>query len=135
MALIVTQLVPPRDHSRYRSLDQFYIFMISRNHFKGDRAVYCEPKLSTRSRNQDSIPVSDSGHRARMMSHRPRLRHSRVFGHFLPTVRHCSSLNFCTQQHHTAQESGGVWFFFATTPKHHRSAVLYCGYAKTPNRG
>ena len=26
---------------------------------------------------------------------------------------------FRTRQHHTTQESGGVWFFIAATPKHH----------------
>ena len=28
-------------------------------------------------------------------------------------------ITFRTRQHHTTQESGGVWFFIAATPKHH----------------
>ena len=40
-------------------------------------------------------------------------------------VRHeCTQVHdekraFRTRQHHTTQESGGVWFFIAATPKHH----------------
>ena len=44
---------------------------------------------------------------------------------------------FVPDNNHTTQENtGGVWFFIAATPKHHgRSVVLYCGNAQTPNRG
>ena len=38
--------------------------------------------------------------------------------------------SFRTRQHHTTQESGGVWFFIAATPKHqivvsHHKVILY----------
>ena len=33
--------------------------------------------------------------------------------------------DFRTRQHHTTQESGGVWFFIAATPKHHVSVLCF----------
>ena len=48
---------------------------------------------------------------------------------FVSLLEELKIVLFRTRQHHTTQESGGVWFFIAATPKHqivvsHRSDIV-----------